>query len=112
MTEISWDDFTKVELRVGRIVSAEPFPQARKPAYILHVDFGPEIGTKKSSAQITVVYKPEELIGRLVVGVVNFPPKQIGPIRSECLVTGFHDEHGDVVLCVPDKDVPLGAKLL
>jgi len=112
MTEISWDDFTKVELRVGRIVSAEPFPQARKPAYILHVDFGPEIGTKKSSAQITVVYKPEELIGRLVVGVVNFPPKQIGPIRSECLVTGFHDEHGAVVLCVPDKDVPLGAKLL
>lgn len=112
MTEISWDDFTKVELRVGRIVSAEPFPQARKPAYILHVDFGPEIGTKKSSAQITVVYKPEELIGRLVVGVVNFPSKQIGPIRSECLVTGFHDEHGNVVLCVPDKDVPLGAKLL
>ena len=112
MSSITWDDFTKVELRVGRIVSAEPFPQARKPAYILHVDFGPEIGTKKSSAQITVVYTPEELIGRLVVGVVNFPPKQIGPIRSECLVTGFHDEHGDVVLCVPDKDVPLGAKLL
>ena len=112
MSEITWDDFTKVELRVGRIVSAEPFPQARKPAYILHVDFGPEIGTKKSSAQITVVYKAEELIGRLVVGVVNFPAKQIGPIRSECLVTGFHDEHGDVVLCVPDKDVPLGAKLL
>ena len=112
MTEITWDDFTKVELRVGRIVSAEPFPQARKPAYILHVDFGPEIGTKKSSAQITAVYKAEELIGRLVVGVVNFPAKQIGPIRSECLVTGFHNERGEVVLCVPDKDVPLGAKLL
>ncbi len=112
MTTITWDDFTKVELRVGRIISAEPFPQARKPAYILHVDFGPEIGTKKSSAQITAVYRPEELIGRLVVGVVNFPPKQIGPIRSECLVTGFHNERGEVVLCVPDKDVPLGAKLL
>jgi len=76
------------------------------------VDFGPEIGTKKSSAQITAVYTPEELIGRLVVGVVNFPPKQIGPIRSECLVTGFHNERGEVVLCIPDKDVPLGAKLL
>ena len=112
MATITWDDFTKVELRVGRIVSAERFPQARKPAYILHVDFGPEIGTKKSSAQITAVYKPEELIGRLVVGVVNFPPKQIGPIRSECLVTGFHNERGEVVLCVPDRDVPLGAKLL
>ena len=112
MTEITWDDFTKVELRVGRIVSAEPFPQARKPAYILHVDFGPEIGVKKSSAQITRVYALEELIGKLVVGVVNFPPKQIGPIRSECLVTGFHNESGDVVLCVPDKEVPLGAKLL
>jgi tRNA-binding protein len=112
MTTITWDDFTKVDLRVGRIVSAEPFPQARKPAYILHVDFGPEIGVKKSSAQITAVYTPEALIGRLVVGVVNFPPKQIGPIRSECLVTGFHNERGEVVLCVPDKDVPLGAKLL
>ena len=112
MSTITWSDFEKVELRVGRIVSAEPFPQARKPAYILHVDFGPEVGVKKSSAQVTVVYSAEELIGRLVVGVVNFPPKQIGPIRSECLVTGFHDERGDVVLCVPDRDVPLGAKLL
>ena len=112
MTTISWDDFTKVDLRVGRIISAEPFPQARKPAYILHVDFGPEIGVKKSSAQITHLYTVEELKGRLVVGVVNFPPKQIGPIRSECLVTGFHNERGEVTLCVPDKDVPLGAKLL
>ena len=112
MTTITWDDFTKVDLRVGRIISAEPFPQARKPAYILHVDFGPEIGVKKSSAQITHLYTVEELKGRLVVGVVNFPPKQIGPIRSECLVTGFHNERGEVVLCVPDKDVPLGAKLL
>lgn len=112
MTTITWDDFTKVELRVGRILSAEPFPQARKPAYILHVDFGPEIGVKKSSAQITAVYEVDELKGKLVVGVVNFPPKQIGPLMSECLVTGFHNERGEVVLCVPDKDVPLGAKLL
>jgi len=112
MTTITWDDFTKVDLCVGRIISAEPFPQARKPAYILHVDFGPEIGVKKSSAQITHLYTPDELKGKLVVGVVNFPPKQIGPIRSECLVTGFHNERGEVTLCVPDKDVPLGAKLL
>ena len=112
MPTITWSDFENVDLRVGRIISAEPFPQVRKPAYILHVDFGPEIGVKKSSAQITAVYTREELVGRLVVGVVNFPPKQIGPIRSECLVTGFHNERGEVVLCVPDKDVPLGAKLL
>lgn len=112
MPEITWDDFTKVDLLVGRIISAEEFPQARKPAYILHVDFGPEIGIKKSSAQITAVYTREELIGRLVVGVVNFPPKQIGPIRSECLVTGFHNERGEVVLCMPEREVPLGAKLL
>ena len=112
MQEISWDDFTKVELRVGRIVSAAPFPEARKPAYILHVDFGPEIGQRKSSAQITTLYSPEELAGRLVVAVVNFPKKQIGPFMSECLVTGFHDESGRVALCVPDKEVPLGTKLL
>jgi tRNA-binding protein len=111
MSEISWQDFQRVEIRVGRVLSAEPFPQARKPAYILHVDFGPEVGIRKSSAQITVVYKPDELVGRLVVGVVNFPPKQIGPIKSECLITGFHNESGDVVLCVPDKAVPLGARL-
>ena len=102
MPTITWDDFTKVDLRVGRIISAEPFPQARKPAYILHVDFGPEIGVKKSSAQITALYTVEELVGKLVVGVVNFPPKQIGPIRSECLVTGFHSDLGEVTLCVPD----------
>lgn len=112
MTTITWDDFTRVDLRVGRIISAESFPEARKPAWILHVDFGPEIGIRKSSAQITHLYSPDDLKGKLVVGVVNFPPKQIGPIRSECLVTGFHNEHGEVVLCVPDKDVPLGAKLL
>ena len=112
METIGWSDFEKVELRVGRVVEAAVFPQARKPAYVLHVDFGPEIGMRKSSAQITGHYQPEALVGRLVVGVVNFPPKQIGPLRSECLVTGFHDEQGEVVLCVPDREVPLGAKLL
>jgi tRNA-binding protein len=111
MQTIGWDDFTKVELRVGRIVAARVFAEARKPAYVLQVDFGPEIGVKKSSAQITVLYQPEELVGKLVVGVVNFPSKQIGPVRSECLVTGFHDANGDVALCVPDRPVPVGAKL-
>ncbi len=112
MNEISWEDFTKVELRVGRVVSAEVFAQARKPAYVLHVDFGEALGIRKSSAQITALYTPEELVGRLVVAVVNFPRKQIGPLMSECLVTGFHDENGDVALCVPDKPVPPGTKLL
>ena len=110
--QISWDDFIKVELRVGRIVSAEVFVQARKPAYVLHVDFGDAIGMRKSSAQITALYQPDDLIGKLVVAVVNFPTKQIGPLRSECLVTGFHDANGNVELCVPDHDVPLGTKLL
>lgn len=112
METINWNDFEKVELRVGRIVEAERFPQARKPAYKLRVDFGPEIGVRKSSAQITDLYTPETLIGRLVVAVVNFPPKQIGPWMSECLVTGFHDAQGRVTLCVPDGEAPLGAKLL
>jgi len=111
METIEWQDFEKVELRVGKIVAAEVFKQARTPAYLLRVDFGDEIGVKKSSAQITVRYTVEELIGRLVVGVVNFPAKQIGPVRSECLITGFRDSDGAVVLCVPDYDVPLGAKL-
>jgi len=110
--QIDWADFVKVELRVGKIVDAQPFPQARKPAYILHVDFGAEIGVRKSSAQITQLYDPQQLIGKLVVGVVNFPKKQIGPLQSECLVTGFHDENGHVALCVPDRPVPLGSKLL
>jgi tRNA-binding protein len=112
MDEIAFDDFLKVELRVGRVLSAEPFAQARKPAYVLQVDFGPELGVRKSSAQITVHYRPEDLVGRLVVAVVNFPTKQIGPLMSECLVTGFHDADGAVALCVPDRDVPLGARLL
>ena len=112
METISFDDFLKVELRVGRIVSAAVFQQARKPAYVLHVDFGSELGIKKSSAQVTALYQPEDLIGKLVVAVVNFPRKQVGPLMSECLVTGFHNEHGEVALCVPDQAVPLGTRLL
>lgn len=112
MVNIGWDEFTRVELRVGRIVDAQPFPEARKPAYVLKVDFGPELGTRKSSAQITDHYQPADLVGRLVVAVVNIPKKQIGPLQSECLVTGFHDEEGRVALCVPDRPVPLGTKLL
>lgn len=109
---ISWEEFEKVELRVGRVLSARPFPEARKPAYILEIDFGEEVGVKKSSAQITDLYSVEELPGTLVVAVVNFPRKQIGPFMSECLVTGFHDEQGRVVLSRPEFDVPLGSRLL
>jgi tRNA-binding protein len=112
MDLISWDDFAKVELRVGRIVAAEEFPQARKPAYLLRVDFGSELGIRKCSAQFTVLYRREQLVGKLVVAVLNFPRKQIGPLMSECLVTGFHNERGEVALCVPDQAVPLGARLL
>lgn len=112
MPEIGWDDFMKVELRVGRVLSAEVFAQARKPAYVLQVDFGPELGVRKSSAQLTALYRPEDLVGRLVVAVLNFPKKQIGPLMSECLVTGFHDADGRVALCVPDREVPLGTRLL
>lgn len=112
MELISWGDFARVELRVGKVLSAQPFAQARKPAYVLQVDFGPEIGIRKSSAQVTALYQPEDLVGRLVVAVVNFPKKQIGPLMSECLVTGFHNENHEVALCVPDRPVPLGTKLL
>lgn len=112
METISFDDFLKVELRVGRIVSASVFKEARKPAYVLQVDFGEEFGVRKSSAQITALYQPEELVGKLVVAVINFPCKQIGPLMSECLVTGFHNEQGEVALCVPDQSVPLGTRLL
>jgi tRNA-binding protein len=112
METIRWEDFAKVELRVGRIVDARVFAEARKPAYVLQVDFGAEIGVRKSSAQVTGLYRPEELVGKLVVGVVNFPKKQIGPLMSECLVTGFHDENGEVALCVPDRAVPIGTKLM
>lgn len=112
MSQISIADFLKVELRVGKIVSVEAFPQARKPAYVLHVDFGEDLGVKKASAQITDLYEAKELVGKLVVGVLNFPPKQIGPVKSQCLITGFHNEQGHVTLCVPDQSVPLGTKLL
>lgn len=108
---ISWEDFSKIELRAGTIVDAKVFEQARNPAYLLWVDFGEELGIKKSSAQITVHYELDNLVGKQVLAVVNFPPKQIGPIRSECLVTGFYDQDGDVVLAVPDKPVQNGAKL-
>ncbi|TJY59921.1 tRNA-binding protein [Sinimarinibacterium sp. CAU 1509] len=111
MDPISWDDFMRVELRVGRVIDARVFAEARKPAYVLQVDFGPELGVRKSSVQITQHYTPEQLIGRQVVAVVNFPKKQIGPLMSECLVTGFHDADGHVVLCVPDAEVPVGTRL-
>ncbi len=111
MNFISWADFEKVELRVGTVLSAEEFPEARKPAYILKVDFGEAIGIRKSSAQITDLYGVEELIGKQVVAVVNFPPKQIGPSSSECLVTGFYNSDGKVVLAVPDRDIEDGARL-
>lgn len=110
--EITWDDFSKVELRVGRIVSARDFPEARKPAFILEIDFGEELGLKRSSAQITDLYSVDDLPGKLVVAVVNFPKKQIGPVMSECLVTGFHDAQDQVALCVPEVEVPLGTRLL
>ena len=111
MNEISWADFEKVELRVGTITAVEVLPEARKPAYQLTVDFGPEIGIRRSSAQITVHYTPDQLKGRQVVGVVNFPAKRIGPFTSECLITGFYREDGSVILAVPDQPVPNGAKL-
>lgn len=111
MEKISWSDFERVEIRVGTIITAEVFKEARKPAYILQVDFGEEIGILKSSAQITDLYKPEELTGTQVIGVVNFPSKQIGPIKSQCLVTGFSLDQGTVVLAKPDRPVPNGLKL-
>ena len=108
---INYDDFQKVDIRVGRITRAEPYPEARRPAIKLWVDFGAEIGEKRSSAQITRHYKPEDLIGRLVMGVVNFPPRQIGKVMSEVLVLGVPDQDGEVVLLQPDQDVPLGGKM-
>ncbi|ARU39693.1 tRNA-binding protein [Armatimonadetes bacterium Uphvl-Ar1] len=111
MPEIRYSQFEQVELRVGTITNAEQFPEARKPAYKITIDFGPEIGIKCSSAQITHYYTPEQLIGTQIVAVTNFPPKQIGPFISECLVTGFADEHGNVTLTRPEHPVPNGTKL-
>lgn len=111
MATITWDEFTAVEIRVGTVISVDAFPEARKPAYRITVDFGGEIGIRRTSAQVTAIYAPDELVGRQVVGVVNFPAKQIGPMMSEFLLTGFHREDGAVVLAVPERAVPNGARL-
>lgn len=111
MAEISWDDFQKVEIRVGTITAVDEFPEARRPAWKLSVDFGEEVGVRRASAQITDLYEAEKLVGKQVLGVVNFPPKQIGPFMSECLVTGFVTANGPVVLAVPDQPVANGLRL-
>jgi tRNA-binding protein len=111
MKQISWREFEQVELRVGTVISADEFTEARHPAYKLTVDFGSQLGIKRSSARITDLYSPQDLVGRQVVGVVNFPAKQIGPMMSECLVTGFYRDDGAVVLAVPERPVENGAKL-
>ncbi|HSC28336.1 MAG TPA: tRNA-binding protein [Vicinamibacterales bacterium] len=108
---ISFADFEKVDVRVGRIIRADEFPEARKPAYKLTIDFGPDLGTRSSSAQLTRHYRPADLQGRLVAAVVNFPPRQIGPFRSEVLTLGVPDQAGAVVLLVPERDVPVGGKM-
>ncbi|GGD77979.1 tRNA-binding protein [Croceicoccus mobilis] len=110
--EIAFDDFLKVDIRIGTVVKAEPFPKARKPSLILHIDFGPAVGVRKTSAQIATLYTPEDLIGRQLAGVVNFPPRQIGPMKSEVLTLGFADAEGRITLFSPDHKVPDGARLL
>ena len=111
MAEITFDDFLKVDIRVGRVVRAEPFPEARKPAIKMWIDFGPEIGEKKTSAQLTAHYTPDDLTGKQVIAVTNFPPRQIGPFMSEVLVLGLSDENGDIVLLGPDREVPVGGRM-
>ena len=111
MAEIAFDDFLAVDIRAGVVLRAEPFPQARKPAIKMWIDFGPEIGEKKTSAQVTVHYTPESLVGKTVMAVVNFPPRQIGPFISEVLVLGVPDENGAVVLIGPHQDVPTGGRM-
>ena len=108
---VSFEEFLRIDMRVGRVVRADVFPQARKPALKLLIDFGTEIGVRKSSAQITALYRPEALVGKLVIAVVNFPPRQVGPFMSEVLVLGLHDHEGRVALCCPEFDVPLGSRL-
>ena len=111
MPEIAWEDFEKVDVRVGRVVEAEPFPEARKPSIKLVVDFGPKVGQKRTSAQLTAHYDADALIGKQVVAVVNFPPKRIAGFKSEVLVLGVPDEDGEVVLLAPDREVPLGGRM-
>ena len=111
MSQISFDDFLKVDIRAGRVLRAEPYPEARKPAVKLWIDFGPEIGEKKSSAQITAHYSPDNLVGRQVIAVVNFPPRQIGRFMSEVLVLGLSDKDGEIVLLAPDQNVPEGSRM-
>lgn len=111
MAEIAFDDFMKIDIRTGRVIKAENFPEARKPAIKLWIDFGDEIGVKKTSAQITVHYTPDGLIGRQVMAVVNFPPRQIGPFMSEVLVLGVPDEKGEIVLVAPDMETPNGGRM-
>jgi tRNA-binding protein len=111
MAEIAFEDFLKVDIRVGRVTRAEPFPEARKPAIKLWIDFGPDFGERRSSAQIARHYDPEGLVGRQVMAVMNFPPRQIGPVRSDVLVLGVADAEGAIVLIGPDRDVPLGARM-
>ena len=111
MKEISWNDFEKLELRVGKIIEVRDFPEARNPAYIVSVDFGPEIGIKNSSAQVTYLYSKEDLMGKQIIGVLNFPAKQIGPFMSEFLLTGFTQKDGSVILAIPERESEFGRKL-
>jgi tRNA-binding protein len=111
MTEISWEDFEKVQMLAGTVVRVEAFPEARKPAWKLWVDFGPEVGELKTSAQITAHYQPEDLLGKQIVGVVHFPAKRIGPVVSQFLLTGFHDAGGNIVIAMPERPVPNGSKI-